>query len=103
MGKIEWTEVGPDEVRPHPSDYECQCSRNEDEYLMHVTEGIVSIEHTVCGKQVADDGYIEVWSTVEPIPVTARFIDLGMSPSTPNGPAEHNGFWWELGPRHPSV
>lgn len=98
MTKIEWME-GDDLGFGRPSDHECQCSRAEDEYVMHVIEGTVSLEHTVCGKRIEDDGYIEIWSTVEPIPVRATFVDLGMSPSTPNGPAEHNGFWWEIAPR----
>ena len=103
MAKIEWIELDDDldlDGFVHPSELMCQCSQKEDnEYLLHVTEGTVSIEHAPCGKTIEDDGYIEIWSTVEPIPITARFVDLGMSASTPDGPAEHNGFWWELAPR----
>lgn len=77
----------------------CSCrDRDEDDYVLHIEEGTASVEHTACGKRIEDDGYIEVWSTTEPIPIRAVFVDLGMSDDTPDGPAEHEGYWWELSP-----
>lgn len=89
----------------HPSELECQCrDRVEDDFLLHVTEGSIGIEHTACGKPLGEElAYPEDWSTTEGIPVSVHFVDLGMSPSTPNGPAEHNGYWWEIVPRNPGL
>ena len=97
-------DLGRGEVAERPSDYECSCKdRNPDDHVLTITEGRPAVTHVVCGKQIDDQGYIEDWNTSEPIPVRVEFVDQGMSAATPDGPAEHNGFWWEISPRPPEV
>lgn len=85
----------------NPSDHECRCKdRNPNDHTLTIEEGTPSVIHTVCDKPIDVDGYIEVWNTIEPIPVRVEFEDFGWTPSTPNGPAEYNGFQWTIEPRH---
>ena len=99
MAKIDFTRV-PDDLSDtlgRPSDHECVCDkRDSNDHLLTIDEGRPAVTHGACGKQIADDGYIEDWTTAEPIPVHFEFINEGMDYYT----GEHNGFWWEISPPH---
>ena len=98
MAKIDFTRVPDDlpDTLGRPSDHDCVCDeRDPNDHFLTVDEGTPAVTHGVCGKRINDDGYIEDWNTVAPIPVRVEFIDEGMNHYT----GEHNGFWWEISPR----
>lgn len=68
--------VEPQEAnQPHPSDSECGCPNPDDQYLMEIDAGSVSLIHKACGKQARGD-YLDLVE-MAPIPVTVTAVPYG--------------------------
>lgn len=57
---------------PHPSEYQCQCEKPDDQYTLEIDCGDVILTHTQCGKTAAD--WLEETHGMAPIPVTLKWF-----------------------------
>jgi hypothetical protein len=61
---------------PHPSEFECPCPNPDDQYLMDIDGGSVSLTHKACGKPPRGDWMMESLA-MDPVPVTVKGVPYG--------------------------
>lgn len=90
---MQWTEIdpeGPPMVYPW-----CDCEARGDA-ILSLDDGMVTLIHEACGMPL-DVDTAEV--SIDSMPVRVEFVDLGWTASTPSGPAEWEGGYFDVKPR----
>lgn len=66
----------PEPVEPEGvNDFDCSCPDPDDQYLLEIDNGSVSLVHKACGKQPYDD-YVDMVELPQ-IPVTVKALPYG--------------------------
>lgn len=96
MARFEWTEVDPESLGP-PLEV-CQCPSPWTDCTLNFEDSSLTIWHKECDKQIDIEDPLTC-VTIEDMPVSVEFVDLGMTTAGPWGPAEWDGFYFEVKPR----
>jgi hypothetical protein len=74
---LDFAPTGPDDDGPDLAAHECPCKPADDQYLLTVEEGQVSIVHAACGKQPPSTcgDWHDLAVMDNPIPVTVTWVN----------------------------